>query len=144
MGAKKSLIMEPDQQLKVVLDKTCTARGDLFIFIAFFLSVVLTILGINLDEYYPQDKNGKIIALSTKLGDIEGGEITFTKKDQTLNMKAIPPLIEDLEREWAAKHGKELTSTKSKSKIISSKSELSKSPSKSPKGQYVFFFLLFS
>lgn len=82
MGAKKSFVMNPSDQLKEVLVKICTARG------------------ITLDEYYPQDKNGKVVALSKKLGEIDGCEITFTKKDASQrDASLIPPLIEDLERE---------------------------------------------
>lgn len=100
MGAKKSMIMDPSQQLKVALDKICVARG------------------ITLDEFYPQDKYGQIVALSKKLGDIEGREITFTKKDQTINMKQIPPLIEDLEREELTRNSKSSDSDKSKAAKI--------------------------
>jgi hypothetical protein len=37
-------------------------------------------VGISIEEYYPQDKNGKVVPLSKKLGEIDGAEITFTKK----------------------------------------------------------------
>lgn len=82
MGAKKSFVMNREEPLKEVLAKMCTARG------------------ISIEEYYPQDKNGKVVPLSKKLGEIDGAEITFTKKEGgERDSSLIPPLIEDLEKE---------------------------------------------
>lgn len=119
MGAKKSMVMDPNVQLKDILIKICRERA------------------IPMEEYYPQDKNGKVVAMSTLLGQILDGEITFTKKDEKTDMSLIPPLIEALERELAARNEQDgqfgSNSRKSKKYIIDgSKSEKPSKDSPSP------------
>jgi len=80
-GAKKSMIMTPNEPLRVVLEKICRQRA------------------LPMGDYVPQDGNGKAVPLNTLLGKIEGAEITFTSRDSNqVDYSSIPPLIEDLQQ----------------------------------------------
>lgn len=68
-GAKKSVLLKPSEPLRNVLEKVCQARG------------------IDINEFVPEDVNGQAIDLGTVLGNIEGNEITFTKRDNTTSHK---------------------------------------------------------
>jgi len=88
-GAKKSMIMSDDlakEQLRATLEKICRQRA------------------IPMEEYFPQDGNGKVVPLTTILSKIEGGEITFTKKESSgeVDYRGIPPLIADVEAKMFA------------------------------------------
>jgi len=67
------------------------------IFLIFF-NLILNSKAIPINEYLPQDGSGKVVPLNTLLGKIDGGEITFTKKDSTqVDYSGIPPLISDVQ-----------------------------------------------
>lgn len=63
LGAKKSMPLDPQEQLQNVLGKLCIQRG------------------LQLDDYVPRDMKGEIIPLAILLFKIAGGEIIFTEKD---------------------------------------------------------------
>eukprot|EP01127_Copromyxa_protea_P011568 TRINITY_DN2911_c0_g1_i1.p1 TRINITY_DN2911_c0_g1~~TRINITY_DN2911_c0_g1_i1.p1 ORF type:complete len:620 (-),score=129.52 TRINITY_DN2911_c0_g1_i1:76-1935(-) len=62
-GAKKSMKLEAMEPLQNVLEKICIQRG------------------LAMEDYVPRDMKGQVIPIATVLCKIEGGEITFTEKD---------------------------------------------------------------
>jgi len=62
-GAKKSVILNPNEKLRTVLQKVCIERG------------------INIAEFVAEDIHGAVVDLETTLGLISDSEITFTKRE---------------------------------------------------------------
>eukprot|EP01126_Amoeba_proteus_P040492 TRINITY_DN431_c1_g1_i4.p1 TRINITY_DN431_c1_g1~~TRINITY_DN431_c1_g1_i4.p1 ORF type:complete len:326 (+),score=85.83 TRINITY_DN431_c1_g1_i4:518-1495(+) len=83
-GAKKSVLMNPMEPVRVVLEKICISRG------------------MNLQECIPCDMNGNVIPLNTKLGKIPQYEITFMNKGNLVQTINHPPFIDDVLAEMAA------------------------------------------
>jgi len=71
-GAKKSVLLNPVEPLRNVLEKICQSRG------------------INMEEFVPEDTNGNVVSLDTQLGKIPGYEITFTRKDNDTSPRSSP------------------------------------------------------